>query len=97
MRFTFESVRELTERDRKYLGAASLGHRRKIMRVVRELGEAPTTLAVTKSAPAATTVPISPRRRASAALCDVLWGKTALSPSHDPRCGRLCRLSALLH
>jgi class 3 adenylate cyclase len=80
-------IRELTDQDLKDLGVVSLGHRRKMLRAIRELGEAPATLAATKSAPVATTVPIpqdgAERRQLTVMFCDLV-SSTALSSRLDP-------------
>ena len=73
----FMILRELTDQDLEKMGVASLGHRRKILRAIAELG----------SAPAAT--PVMPALIPSAAIppppvmfCDLV-GSTAISAQLD--------------
>ena len=56
----FTLLRDLTDLDLKELGVASLGHRRKILRAIAELGAAPAALV-------ATAQPVSPARIQAAA------------------------------
>jgi class 3 adenylate cyclase len=75
-------IRELTDQDLKDLGVGSLGHRRKLLRAIRELGETATTLTTTKSEVVAPTALIAQhaaeRRQLTVMFCDLV-GSTALS------------------
>jgi hypothetical protein len=53
----FMILRELTDQDLEKMGVASLGHRRKLLRAIAELGGAPATAA---ALPAATPVMPAP-------------------------------------
>jgi hypothetical protein len=76
-------LRELTDQDLKDLGVVSLGHRRRMLVSIRELGvPAPTTPQV------ATAAPVAPqdsaeRRQLTVMFCDLV-GSTALSARLDP-------------
>ena len=78
-------IRELTDQDLKDLGVVSLGHRRKMLRAIRDLGNVSVALA-------APTVPVEtePTRRDDAerrqltVMFTDLVGSTALSTKLDP-------------
>jgi class 3 adenylate cyclase/tetratricopeptide (TPR) repeat protein len=80
-------VRELTDQDLKDLGVVSLGHRRKLLRAIQELGKTSTPVTATKSEAVATTVRIpqdaAERRQLTVMFCDLV-GSTALSARLDP-------------
>jgi class 3 adenylate cyclase len=80
-------IRELTDQDLKDLGVVSLGHRRKLLRAIQELGKTPTPVTATKSEAVATTVLIpqdaAERRQLTVMFCDLV-GSTALSARLDP-------------
>jgi class 3 adenylate cyclase len=78
-------IRELTDQDLKDLGVVSLGHRRKMLRAIRDLGNASVAVAA-PSAPVAS----EPARRDDAerrqltVMISDLVGSTALSARMDP-------------
>jgi SAM domain (Sterile alpha motif) len=76
---------ELTDQDLKHLGV-SLGHRRKMLRAIRDLGNAP--IAVTASSASGATEPIrrddAERRQLTVMFTDLV-GSTASRPSSIPR------------
>src|SRR5215467_14126796 len=78
-------IRELTDQDLKDLGVVSLGHRRKMLRAIRDLGNASATVTA-PSAPVATE-PIrqddAERRQLTVMFTDLV-GSTALSTKLDP-------------
>jgi class 3 adenylate cyclase len=80
-------IRDLTDQDLKDLGVGSLGHRRKLLRAIQELGETPTTLTATKSEAVAATVRIpldaAERRQLTVMFCDLVRS-TARSARLDP-------------
>ena len=80
-------IRDLTDQDLKDLGVGSLGHRRKLLRAIQELGETPTTLRATKSEAVAATVRIpldaAERRQLTVMFCDLVRS-TARSARLDP-------------
>jgi class 3 adenylate cyclase len=80
-------IRELTDQDLKDLRVGSLGHRRKLLRAIQELGETATTLTTTKSELVAPTALIAQhaaeRRQLTVMFCDLV-GSTALSARLDP-------------
>src|SRR5215472_6555029 len=61
-------IRELTDQDLKDLGVVSLGHRRKMLRAIRDLDGAPVAVTLGTRGDRATS---AGRRRASPADCDV--------------------------
>src|SRR5215472_9911591 len=78
-------IRELTDQDLKDLGVVSLGHRRKMLGAIRDLGNASATVTA-PSAPVATE-PIrqddAERRQLTVMFTDLV-GSTALSTKLDP-------------
>jgi class 3 adenylate cyclase len=80
-------IRDLSDQDLKDLGVGSLGHRRKLLRAIQELGKTPTPLTATNSEVAATTVRIhqdGAERRQITVLFSDLVDSTALSGRMDP-------------
>src|SRR5215470_17329308 len=77
-------IRELTDQDLKDLGVVSLGHRRKILRAIRDLGDSPVA-ATAPTAPVATepTRQDDAERRQLTVIFTDLVGSTALSPKLD--------------
>src|SRR5262245_23527751 len=73
-------VRDLTEQDLKDLGVL-LGHRRKILRAIAELGEA--VPAHVKTAPKPMLRDEAERRHLTVMICDLV-GSTALTAQLDP-------------
>ena len=83
-------IRELTDQDLKDLGVVSLGHRRKMLRAIRDLDNA--SLAATAPSAPPTTEPTrrddAERRQLTVMFTDLV-GSTALSTKLDPRtCAR---------
>ena len=70
-----ESLRELTEADLERMGLP-IGPRRKLLKAIRELGEAPPP--IESSVPAVPTVGEAERRQLTVMFCDLV-GSTALS------------------
>jgi class 3 adenylate cyclase/tetratricopeptide (TPR) repeat protein/ABC-type transport system involved in cytochrome c biogenesis ATPase subunit len=77
-------LRELTDQDLKDLGV-SLGHRRKMLRAIRDLGSAPVsvTAPTTPVATEQTRQDSAERRQLTVMFCDLV-GSTALSRRLDP-------------
>jgi len=77
---------ELTEQDLKDLGVL-LGHRRKMLRAIRELGRDPVAAAAMKPEPQPKTIPTlrdaAERRQLTVIFCDLV-GSMALSGKLDP-------------
>src|SRR5215472_9514898 len=71
---------ELTDQDLEKLGV-SLGHRRKMLRAIRELCRPP--VAVAAETPAAPQRDVAERRQVTVMFCDLV-GSTALSARMDP-------------
>ena len=67
-------LRDLTEPDLEKIGVASLGHRRRLMRAIAALGEAPPTAAPHDA---------GERRQVTVMFCDLV-GSTVLSARLDP-------------
>jgi len=85
-------IRELTDEDLKDLGVGSLGHRRKLLRAIQQLGETATTLMTTKSelvAPTALIAQHAAERRQLTVMFRDLVGSTALSARLDPEGSRV--------
>src|SRR5262245_52232160 len=80
----FEILNELTDTDFDRLGV-SIGHRRKIMRAVRELAAAPGSAVMDRPASAAApdADPTAERRQVTVMFSDLV-GSTALSARMDP-------------
>jgi SAM domain (Sterile alpha motif) len=78
-------IRELTDQDLKDLGVVSLGHRRRMLRAIRDLGNAPIA-ATAPSTPVATepTRQDGAERRQLTVMFTDLVGSTALSTKLDP-------------
>ena len=74
-----ESLRELTEADLERMGLP-IGPRRKLLKAIRELGEAPPP--IESSVPAVPTVGEAERRQLTVMFCDLV-GSTALSGDLD--------------
>src|SRR5579862_2172937 len=88
----FSVLRDLTEQDLKDLGVVAIGHRRKIMRAIAELGQAapaappPPSIEPLPKAPsgaAQNAFDEAERRHLTVLFCD-LAGSTALSIKLDP-------------
>jgi class 3 adenylate cyclase len=81
-------IRELTDQDLKDLGVVSLGHRRKMLRAIREFG----TVAVAAPSTPVETEPArrddAERRQLTVMFTDLV-GSTALSPSSIPKISAL--------
>jgi class 3 adenylate cyclase len=82
-----EVLNELTDKDFDRLGV-SIGHRRKIMRAVREFAASPVSAAAERPASATTATQAAPReaaeRRQVTVMFSDLVGSTALSARMDP-------------
>ena len=84
----FMILRELTDQDLEKMGVASLGHRRKLLRAIAELGSAPATTPVMpalipSAAPfAASAEAAAERRHLTVMFCDLV-GSTAISAQLD--------------
>src|SRR6516164_10346324 len=82
-----EVLNELTDKDFDRLGV-SLGHRRKIMRAIREFAALPVSAAAERPASATTATQAAPRdaaeRRQVTVMFSDLVGSTALSARMDP-------------
>jgi class 3 adenylate cyclase len=81
----FSLLPELTDRDLEKIGVASLGHRRKMLRAIRQLADAPPPPAPPQPAPAPEPKPqdTAERRQLTVLFCDLV-GSTALSARLDP-------------
>jgi class 3 adenylate cyclase len=73
---------ELTDRDLEQLGI-SLGHRRKILRAIRELGGTAAAALQTTAVPEQKPQDSAERRQVTVMFCDLV-GSTALSARMDP-------------
>jgi class 3 adenylate cyclase/tetratricopeptide (TPR) repeat protein len=80
-RIEFDVLPELTDQDFERLGIP-LGHRRRMLRAIRERGSAPATPQVAAAAPA-TPQDSAERRQLTVMFCDLV-GSTALSARLDP-------------
>jgi len=85
----FMILRELTDQDLEKMGVASLGHRRKLLRAIAELGSAPAVTPVmpARSLPRRTQLatPVeaaAERRHLTVMFCDLV-GSTAISAQLD--------------
>ena len=87
----FMILRELTDQDLEKMGVASLGHRRKLLQSIAELGSAPTATPVMPALiPSAATPPplaasaeaAAERRHLTVMFCDLV-GSTAISAQLD--------------
>jgi class 3 adenylate cyclase len=80
-------LRDLTDQDFKDIGISSLGHRRKLLRAIGELGSSPSVIAPKGLMPAAATEPArydgAERRHLTVMFTDLV-GSTALSTKLDP-------------
>jgi hypothetical protein len=82
-----EVLGELTDKDFDRLGV-SIGHRRKMMRAIREFAASPVSAVTQRPASAATDAQTAPRdtaerRQVTVMFCDLV-GSTALSARMDP-------------
>jgi class 3 adenylate cyclase len=80
-------LRDLTDQDFKDLGISSLGHRRKLLRAIGELGSSPSVVAPKGLTPVAAAEPArydSAERRHLTVMFTDLVGSTALSTKLDP-------------
>src|SRR5262245_30473783 len=77
----FTVIRELTDQDLEKLGVDSLGHRRKLLRAIAEIGKDKTPKV--DAFAAAETRDTAERRQITVIFCDLV-GSTALSVRHDP-------------
>src|SRR6516165_3964695 len=75
--------RELTDQDLKDLGVASLGHRRRMLVAIRELGGSAPATSQTTPAAAPPAQDGAERRQLTVMFCDLV-GSTALSARLDP-------------
>jgi class 3 adenylate cyclase len=82
---TFAILRDLTDRDLKELGVASLGHRRQLLRAIAELTgrEKDAPKAAVATAPSAAPQDAAERRQVTVMFSDLV-GSTALSARMDP-------------
>ena len=80
-RIEFDVLPELTDQDFERLGIP-LGHRRRMLRAIRERGSAPAAPQVAAAAPA-TPQDSAERRQLTVMFCDLV-GSTALSARLDP-------------
>ena len=81
----FSILDDLTDQDLKELGVASLGHRRKLLRAIAELGasEAPQPVAVPVTPVTPQAHDAAERRQVTVMFSDLV-GSTALSTRMDP-------------
>src|SRR5262245_28892754 len=83
----FAILRDLTDQDLEKIGVASLGHRRKLLRAIANLGGVETTAPAVAAAATPTVMPpaadAAERRQVTVMFCDLV-GSTALSTRMDP-------------
>jgi class 3 adenylate cyclase len=83
----FTILGDLTDQDLEKIGVKSLGHRRKLLRAIAELGEGgkatQETAALAEATPAATPRDTAERRQVTVMFSDLV-GSTALSARMDP-------------
>jgi class 3 adenylate cyclase len=78
-----EVLRKLTTEDLISIGVTSVGHRRKLLDAIANLGMAVSAAVVTAPAPGARAHVDAERRQLTVMFCDLV-GSTALSTRHDP-------------
>ena len=78
-----EVLPKLTAEDLSSIGVTSVGHRRKLLDAIANLGMAVPAAVVTAPAPGAPAQVDAERRQLTVMFCDLV-GSTALSTRHDP-------------
>ena len=83
----FAILRDLTDQDLEKIGVASLGHRRKLLRAIADLGGVETTAPAVAAAATPTVMPpaadAAERRQVTVMFSDLV-GSTSLSARMDP-------------
>jgi class 3 adenylate cyclase len=79
----WEVLPKLTSEDLREIGVAAIGHRRKLLTAIAELGTAPLAATVTAGAPSASAPADAERRQLTVMFCDLV-GSTSLSSLLDP-------------